>query len=71
MSATHLEQVAEASQRAFTTSTWGLTTQLRQAVTSAANDGVSLITIAAAAKIPALAVLDALEETTTTSPIVP
>lgn len=67
MSVTHLEQVAEASQRAFTTSTWTLTTELQRAVASAASDGESLTTIAAAARIPALAVLDALEETTAMS----
>jgi hypothetical protein len=71
MSVTHLEQVAEASHRAFTTTTWDLTIELQQAVMSAANDGESLTTIAAAAKIPTLAVLDALEETTSTPPITP
>lgn len=64
MSTDHLERVAEAARRASTTNTSNLTAELQHAVLSASDDGASLTAIAAAANIPTLAVLDAIDART-------
>jgi hypothetical protein len=64
MSTDHLGRVAEAARHAPRNSSPHLPAELQLAVATAADNGESLAAIAAAADVPSLAVLDAIDART-------